>query len=73
MTPNPSATPSLFPKVCKWYNVYIFTAGVRDYASPLLQLLDKNKMLNGTYYRDVRNQTSYVSEQKIRINSDTNF
>jgi Dullard-like phosphatase family protein len=62
-------------QVCKWYNVYIFTAGVKDYAGPLLEKLDKTKLITGNFFRDsctLRRDTTgldyYVKEfSRIRM------
>ncbi|KAF2018187.1 NIF domain-containing protein [Aaosphaeria arxii CBS 175.79] len=39
-------------KVCKWYNLVIFTAAVQEYADPVIDLLEKErKYFSGRYYR----------------------
>jgi len=39
-------------KVCKWYNVVIFTASVQEYADPVIDWLDpEHKYFRGRYYR----------------------
>ncbi|KAK6535170.1 Nuclear envelope morphology protein 1 [Orbilia ellipsospora] len=39
-------------KVCKWYNVVIFTASVQEYADPVIDWLDQeHKYFRARYYR----------------------
>ncbi|KAJ6264330.1 hypothetical protein Dda_0475 [Drechslerella dactyloides] len=39
-------------KVCKWYNVVIFTASVQEYADPVIDWLDQeHKFFRARYYR----------------------
>lgn len=57
-SPRPRSDPALlrsfhYSQVCQWYNVYIFTAGVKDYAGPLLLRLDPQNLVSGRFFRDV--------------------
>ncbi|KAI9787806.1 MAG: Nuclear envelope morphology protein 1 [Peltula sp. TS41687] len=39
-------------KVCKWYNLVIFTASVQEYADPVIDWLEQDrKYFSGRYYR----------------------
>lgn len=39
-------------KVCKWYNLVIFTASVQEYADPVIDWLEQDrKYFKGRYYR----------------------
>ncbi|KAI5250421.1 hypothetical protein E4T43_00190 [Aureobasidium subglaciale] len=39
-------------KVCKWYNLIIFTASVQEYADPVIDWLERErKYFSGRYYR----------------------
>ncbi|KAG9237534.1 NLI interacting factor-like phosphatase-domain-containing protein [Amylocarpus encephaloides] len=39
-------------KVCKWYNLVIFTASVQEYADPVIDWLEQErKFFSGRYYR----------------------
>lgn len=39
-------------KVCKWYNLIIFTASVQEYADPVINWLERErKYFSGRYYR----------------------
>ncbi|KAH0556201.1 hypothetical protein GP486_005871 [Trichoglossum hirsutum] len=39
-------------KVCKWYNLVIFTASVQEYADPVIDWLEQDrKFFRGRYYR----------------------
>jgi len=40
-------------QVSRWYLIYIFTAGVREYADPLIDTLDKHGVVRGRYFRGV--------------------
>jgi len=39
-------------QVCAKFDTYVMTAGTRDYAEPLLDRLDPNRLLKGRFYRD---------------------
>lgn len=39
-------------QVSSRFDTYVMTAGTRDYAEPLLDVLDKNRVLKGRFYRD---------------------
>ena len=39
-------------KMSKYYNLIIFTASVQEYADPLLDQLDKNRLIKLRYYRN---------------------
>jgi CTD nuclear envelope phosphatase 1 len=39
-------------KVCKWYNLIVFTASVQEYADPVIDWLERErKYFSGRYYR----------------------
>ena len=39
-------------KVCKWYNLVVFTASVQEYADPVIDWLEQDrKYFAGRYYR----------------------
>lgn len=39
-------------KVCKWYNLVVFTASVQEYADPVIDWLERErKYFSGRYYR----------------------
>ncbi|KAI9827052.1 MAG: hypothetical protein M1819_007044 [Sarea resinae] len=39
-------------KVCKWYNLVVFTASVQEYADPVIDWLEQErKVFSGRYYR----------------------
>ncbi|TVY33729.1 Nuclear envelope morphology protein [Lachnellula subtilissima] len=39
-------------RICKWYNLVIFTASVQEYADPVIDLLEQErKFFSGRYYR----------------------
>lgn len=37
----------------KYFEIVIFTAGVQDYADPLIDLIDPNRLISRRHYRDV--------------------
>ena len=39
-------------QVSSRFDTYVMTAGTRDYAEPLLDVLDPNRVLKGRFYRD---------------------
>lgn len=39
-------------KVCKWFNLVVFTASVQEYADPVIDWLEQErKFFSGRYYR----------------------
>ncbi|TVY34773.1 Nuclear envelope morphology protein, partial [Lachnellula occidentalis] len=39
-------------RICKWYNLVVFTASVQEYADPVIDLLEQErKFFSGRYYR----------------------
>ncbi len=39
-------------KVCKWYNLVVFTASVQEYADPVIDWLEQERQyFSGRYYR----------------------
>ena len=41
-------------QVSKWYDVVIFTASTSEYASPVIDWLDPQRIISRRYYREVR-------------------
>lgn len=47
-----SAYLTMFPKVCKWFNLVVFTASVQEYADPVIDWLEsERKYFSARYYR----------------------
>ena len=40
-------------QVCQWYHVVIFTAGIQEYANPVIDLLDPEGGVEARYFREV--------------------
>ena len=38
-------------EISKYFEVYIFTASMEEYASPVIDIIDKNKMVRGKFFR----------------------
>lgn len=39
-------------KICKWYNLVVFTASVQEYADPVIDWLERERAyFSGRYYR----------------------
>jgi RNA polymerase II subunit A small phosphatase-like protein len=53
------------------FDTYVMTAGTRDYAEPLLDVLDKNRVLKGRFYRDscVFHEGHYFKDLRL-VDSD---
>eukprot|EP00761_Pharyngomonas_kirbyi_P008732 gb/GECH01008744.1/.p1 GENE.gb/GECH01008744.1/~~gb/GECH01008744.1/.p1 ORF type:complete len:246 (+),score=32.19 gb/GECH01008744.1/:1-738(+) len=51
-------------KVCRWYDVFIFTASTEIYARSLIDRIDRRKGIKGTLYREscTRKKTQYVKD-----------
>jgi len=53
----------------KYYDVYVFTASVREYADPLIDHIDPNHLVKQRYFREscILNGDSYIKD--LRVNS----
>ena len=54
-------------EIAPYYEIIIFTASISEYASPLLDMLDKNKLTSGRLYRQhcLFNHGLYLKDIKI--------
>jgi len=41
-----------FAQVCQWYDVFVFTASVREYADPLIDKIDPKRVIKKRFFRD---------------------
>lgn len=73
-------------KVCKWYNLIVFTAAVQEYADPVIDLLEKERKYfaaryyrqhctfrNGSYIKDLSQVEPDLSRVMIIDNSPISY
>lgn len=50
--------------VAEWYDVYIFTSATREYADPVIDMIDCYGVVKGRFYRDscMRTKNGYVKD-----------
>ncbi|EFA81955.1 dullard-like phosphatase domain containing protein [Heterostelium album PN500] len=54
-------------KVAEWYNVVVFTASMKEYADPLLNKLDPNRLMKKRYFREscLEKEGNYVKDLSL--------
>jgi len=53
--------------VAMWYNVYIFTAAAREYADPLVNMIDVGGVVKGRFFRDSCLETKLGSVKDLSL------
>ncbi|PQE27543.1 hypothetical protein CJF30_00007878 [Rutstroemia sp. NJR-2017a BBW] len=59
-------------RVCKWYNLVVFTASLQDYADPVIDWLEQ-ELRNGAYIKDLSSVEPDLSKVMILDNSPTSY
>ena len=58
-------------EVSNYFDVYVFTASMEEYASPVINLIDKNNVVNGKFYRQdcIFNNGLYIKDL-LKVSND---